>query len=94
MTLQSPSDVTPTRVAVVIGNALGNLVAVTLRHGKYETRAATSEGEIAALLQSWQPQIALIDIDHHPSAIDQVGGGIARGGIPILAFTRLRDTRL
>jgi DNA-binding response OmpR family regulator len=88
------SDATPTRVLVVIGNALGNLVAVTLRHGNYETRSAISESDISAAVSEWQPHLALIDIDHHGPAIDHVGGGMARGGMPILAFTRRRDTRV
>ena len=87
-------DGTPTRVLVVIGSALGNLVAVTLRHGNYETRNALNETDIHAALRDWEPHLALIDIDHFGSAIDRVGGGMARGGMPILAFTRRRDTRV
>jgi DNA-binding response OmpR family regulator len=87
-------DGTPTRVLVVISNALGNLVAVTLRHGNYETRNALNETDIHATLRDWQPHLALIDIDHFGSAVDHVGGGMARGGMPILAFTRRRDTRV
>jgi len=80
------------RVLLVITNALANLVAVTLRHGHYETRDATEEAAIRMLMRDWQPHLAIIDIDHHPAMIELVGGGLSKGGIPVLAFTRKRDT--
>ena len=80
------------RVLLIIGKALANLVAVTLRHGNYETRDATTDGEVRSLLSSWKPHMVLIDIDHYPGFLETVGGGMAQGEIPILAFTRKRDT--
>jgi DNA-binding response OmpR family regulator len=85
---------TPTRVLIIVANALGNLVAVTLRHGSYETRHALSESEIATSMQDWQPHLAMVDIDHFQLGIEQVGGGMAKGGVPVLAFTRRRDTKV
>ena len=87
-------DGAPSRVLLVITNALANLVAVTLRHGHYETRDAVDAGVLGTLLRDWQPHLALIDIDHHLAAIEVVGGGMSKGGIPILAFTRKRDTSI
>ena len=94
MTQRPSGGVTPTRVLVLIANALGNLVTVTLRHGCYETQHALSDNEIASAMRDWDPQLALIDIDHFPKGIEQVGGGMAKGGIPILAFTRRRETKV
>lgn len=92
---QLNGDGTRTRVLVLIANALGNLVAVTLRHGNYETHNALSDDDVAAAMRDWRPHLALIDIDHFPKGIEQVGGGLAQGaGMPILAFTRRRDTRV
>ena len=91
---QLNGDGTPTRVLVLIANALGNLVAVTLRHGNYETHNAFSDDDVAAAMRDWRPHLALIDIDHFPKGIEQVGGGLSQGGMPILAFTRRRDTRV
>ena len=91
---QLNGDGTPTRVLVLIANALSNLVAVTLRHGNYETHNALSDDDVAAAMRDWRPHLALIDIDHFPKGIEQVGGGLAQGGMPILAFTRRRDTRV
>jgi DNA-binding response OmpR family regulator len=84
----------PTRVLILIANALGNLVTVTLRHGNYDTRHAITDNDVLSALRDWQPKLALIDIDHFPKGIDQVGGGMARGGMPILAFTRRRETKV
>jgi DNA-binding response OmpR family regulator len=87
-------DGTPSRVLIVITNALANLVAVTLRHGPYETREAVAEDAIRTAMSDWQPDLAIIDIDHHFAMIDTVGGGMSKGGIPVLAFTRRRDTAI
>jgi DNA-binding response OmpR family regulator len=91
-TAMSNDDGVRSRVLLVITNALANLVAVTLRHGHYETRDAVEGNAVEALMREWQPHIALIDIDHHLPMIDLVGGGLSKGGIPVLAFTRKRDT--
>src|SRR5438132_9187083 len=80
------------RVLLVIGKALANLVAVTLRHGKYETRDCTTETEARQLMRDWRPHMALIDIDHHQNFIEILGGGMSNGGMALLAFTRKRDT--
>jgi len=61
------------RVLIVMNETLGNLVAVTLRHGPYETERSTNAQE---------------------PFIDIVGRGLTRGQMPILAFTRRRDTAL
>jgi DNA-binding response OmpR family regulator len=45
-------------------------------------------------MRDWEPQLALIDIDHFPKGIESTGGGMAQGGIPILAFTRRRETKV
>src|SRR6266508_1483478 len=79
-------DAAPSRVLIVITNALANLVAVTLRHGHYATRDAVDEAAIRPLLRDWQPHLAIIDIDHHLAMIDLVGGGLSKGGMPVLAF--------
>ena len=82
------------RVLLVIGKALANLVAVTLRHSKYETRDCTTETEARQLMRDWRPHMALIDIDHHQNFIEILGGGMSNGGIALLAFTRKRDTSI
>ena len=90
--MPSSDGATPSRVLLVIGRALANLVATTLRHGSYETKDCTTERECRALLTDWKPHMALIDIDHYPGFLEIVGGGMQQGEMPILAFTRKRDT--
>ena len=89
--VSSDSSGDRSRVLLVIGKALANLVSVTLRHGHYETRDSTSEDECRKLIRDWAPHMALIDIDHYARFMQIVGGGMERGHIPILAFTRRRE---
>lgn len=91
----SGHDGRPTsRALLVMGKAIGNLVSVTLRHGSYETKDTNTDAEAQRLLGEWKPDIAIVDIDHHATAIRAVGGGMGNGRIPILAFTRRRDAAL
>ncbi len=80
------------RVLVIMGTALANLISLTLRHGRYETRSTTDADEARHLLKEWRPELALVDIDHHELFIDIIGRGMTHGHIPLLAFTRKRDT--
>jgi len=77
-----------------MNETLGNLVVLTLKHGRYETRRTTDADECGALLKDWTPHIAFIDIDHFERFIDVVGQGLTHGHTPIIAFTRRRDTAL
>lgn len=73
---------------------LGNLVGLTLRHGRYETRRTTNPEECHDLLDEWAPHLAFIDLDSYEQFIDIVGRGLTHGHTPIVAFTRRRDARL
>jgi DNA-binding response OmpR family regulator len=71
---------------------LGNLLALTLQHGRYETRRTTDPQECRDLVSDWAPHLAFIDLDLYELFIDIVGRGLTHGHTPILAFTRRRDT--
>src|SRR5205807_7403371 len=77
-----------------MNETLGNLVAVTLRHGPYETQRSTNAQECRDVLRDWHPHMAFIDLDLFEPFIDIVGRGLTHGQMPILAFTRRRDTAL
>ena len=77
-----------------MNETLGNLVALTLQHGRYETRRATRPGECREVVDSWAPHICFIDLDFYEPFIDIVGRGLTHGHTPIIAFTRRRDTAL
>jgi DNA-binding response OmpR family regulator len=84
-------EASPSRVLLIIGKPLANLVAVTLRHGNYETRDCTSESDCRDLVRDWHPHMALIDVDHYAKFLEIIGGGMTHEHIPILAFTRRRE---
>jgi DNA-binding response OmpR family regulator len=88
----APSDVP--RVLVIMNETLGNLVTLTLQHGRYETRRVTTAEECRELLREWAPQLAFIDLDLFEPFIDIVGRGLTHSHMPVLAFTRRRDTAL
>lgn len=73
---------------------LGNLVELTLQHGRYETRTTTNRDECRDLVSDWAPDIAFLDIDFFEPFIEIVGRGLTHGHTPIVAFTRRRDTKL
>ncbi len=82
------------RVLIVMNETLGNLVALTLQHGRYETQRSTKAEECGELLGDWAPHMAFIDLDLFEPFIDIVGRGLTHGHMPILGFTRRRDTAL
>jgi DNA-binding response OmpR family regulator len=80
------------RVLLVMNKALGNLVALTLQHGRYETRRTVEPAECREIIRDWEPHLAFVDLDLYERFIDLFGRGLAHGRMPILAFTRKRDT--
>ncbi len=77
-----------------MNETLGNLVALTLQHGTYETQRTTNVQECREILRDWAPHLAFIDLDMFEPFIDIVGRGLTHGQMPILCFTRRRDTAL
>src|SRR5438128_11396844 len=75
------------RVLVIMGTALANLISLTLRHGRSETRRTTDADEARHLLKQWRPELGRVDIDHTELSIDIIGSGRTHGHIPPLAFT-------
>src|SRR5215216_4922190 len=54
----------PARVLVVLDRPMMiELIKMTLNHGVYTTRTATSAHEVATVLTEWQPHLAIIDMD-------------------------------
>ncbi len=77
-----------------MNETLGNLVALTLQHGRYDIRRTTSRDECHDIVDNWAPHIAFLDLDLYEQFIDVIGRGLAHGHTPIVAFTRRRDTKL
>jgi two-component system phosphate regulon response regulator PhoB len=72
------------------------VIKLTLNHGVYETREVRSVAEATAVLESWQPQVAVLDMD---LGGDELVARMARGEragnthVPVLALTRRGDLR-
>lgn len=87
----------PLRVLVFTEQRLlAEMVKLTLNHGVYVTRDARSVDSAAAIIDDWQPQIALVDMDSGgdlllrrigPDRSDNVSP------VPILALTRRGDLK-
>jgi DNA-binding response OmpR family regulator len=75
-----------------MGEALASLVTLTLQHGHYETRVATDRRAVETIMREWRPHLAMLDVDRYDGLMGVLGRGIEQGQMPILAFTRKRDT--
>jgi len=82
------------RALIIMNETLGNLLTLTLQHGRYETKRTTNPQECRDAVSEWAPHIAFIDLDLFEPFIDIIGRGLTHGHTPILAFTRRRDTAL
>jgi DNA-binding response OmpR family regulator len=80
------------RALIVVGEALANLISVTLQHGRYETRTTTDPSTCREILRTWSPHVALIDLDRSEHFIELLHEQQAPHPIPTIALTRRRDT--
>jgi DNA-binding response OmpR family regulator len=75
---------------------IAEMVTLTLKHGVYVTREARSLDEGWAILETWRPQLAVIDMDAGGDLfVRQIcqGRQSNRTRIPVLALTRRGDLR-
>lgn len=74
-----------------------DLVKLTLNHGLFAVRAATTLDEAEGILAEWHPHIAVIDMDHEASSslLHRLGmaGSLTGGTTPALGLTRRGDLR-
>jgi len=72
-----------------------DLIALTLNHGAFITRAAPTPGAANELAAEWRPDVAVVDMDiGAPSALRTVARGASgREAIPILALSRRGDLK-
>jgi len=72
-----------------------DLIELTLNHGLFVVRAASSLAEAEEILARWSPHLGVVDMDHDDSAalLRRLGASHAmrRGGTPILGLTRRGD---
>lgn len=74
-----------------------DLIELTLNHGLFVVRAAGDLGEAEGILASWQPHIAIIDMDHDDSGglLKLLGASktLKSSTIPALGLTRRGDLK-
>ena len=72
-----------------------DLIELTLNHGLFVVRAATSLAEADAILTDWEPHIAVVDMDHDDSSalLLRLGAShtMRRSDTPVLGLTRRGD---
>lgn len=84
----------PARVLVVIDQPLANLVALTLNHGKYETRIAPDARSASTELEGWRPHLLLVDLDaDDPHSVGLIGQRVANRRVPTIAFSLRGDLK-
>ena len=75
-----------------------DLITLTLNHGGFAVRAASSLAEAEALLHEWGPQLAVVDMDHDDSTtfLARVGASntLRKSVTPVLGLTRRGDLKM
>lgn len=94
----SPAAKDPERAVrvllVVEDRALANTVDLTLRHGGYVRRSASTVKEAKAALADWKPHLLILDIDLESGAgIQLIDDARAGGPVGVIALTRRSDLR-
>ncbi|MEX1173175.1 MAG: response regulator transcription factor [Chloroflexota bacterium] len=73
------------------------LIELTLNHGLFIVEAADSLKAAEGLLGSWQPHLAIVDMDHDDSTalLESIGANNAmtRSATPVLGLTRRGDLK-
>jgi len=86
----------PARVLVVLDRTMMiELIKMTLNHGVYTTRTATSASDVATALSEWQPHLAILDMDLDGMQILNLLEATPVGGIrlPVIGLTRRGDLK-
>ncbi len=74
-----------------------DLIELTLNHGVFVVRAAQDLAEADAILATWRPHLAVVDMDHDDSTalLQQIGASnsLTRSVTPVLGLTRRGDLK-
>jgi DNA-binding response OmpR family regulator len=92
-------DVDNARRALVLHDRplVVDLIELTLNHGMFVVRAATSLAEAESILAEWRPHLSVVDMDHDDSGalLQRLGASntLTQSVIPVLGLTRRGDLR-
>ena len=74
-----------------------DLITLTLNHGVFAVRAASSIAEVQAILEDWVPNMSVVDMDHDDATsvlkLLGVSNSLKRSGTPVLGLTRRGDLK-
>jgi two-component system alkaline phosphatase synthesis response regulator PhoP len=74
-----------------------DLIQLTLNHGLFVVRAASSLAEAEAILDQWRPDLTVVDMDHEDSTalLTRLGASnnLTRSVTPVLGLTRRGDLK-
>ncbi len=97
MTASAPGRAASVQRALVLHDqrVVVDLIQLTLNHGMFVVRAARSMPEVKAILSTWQPHIAVVDMDHDDSSdlllLLGASNTLKRSVTPVLGLTRRGD---
>jgi DNA-binding response OmpR family regulator len=74
-----------------------DLITLTLNHGLFDVRAASTFAQAKAIMEDWRPNISVIDMDHDDSVallkLLGTSNEMRRIGTPVLGLTRMGDLK-
>src|SRR5437773_7787611 len=86
----------PVRLLIVLDRpTMIDLIKMTLNHGVYMTRSASTPTAATAMIDEWQPHLVIFDADLDGQLLMQHAAGNTAGGgrVPAIALTRRGDLR-
>jgi DNA-binding response OmpR family regulator len=97
--MPAPAPANAARRALVLHDRplVVDLIELTLNHGLFVVRAASSLAEADAILAQWRPHMSVVDMDHDDSTalLQRLGASntLTRSVTPVLGLTRRGDLK-
>lgn len=95
--MQAPTDEARRALVLHDRQLVVDLIELTLNHGLFVVRAATSLAEAEAIIAEWAPHLSVVDMDHDDSTefMRRIGSAdkLTRRVSPVLGLTRRGDLK-
>lgn len=93
----APGEPSPSRVLIMVDRSIvAEVITFTLNHGLYVAQVAQDVSEATDALKTWQPDLAVVDMDiGGEKLVQHIARTAAASGIrpPVLALTRRGDLK-